>query len=133
MDAEKLARAARPAALGGYLKKRAAAKSGHAGHGGGHAVSVRTAEHNGHQIVLTTTYEIEVDGKMVNLPLMVDDAGNVHCHSLPNYQFDSAIDMIMAVIDAFPEDFSATSARSSKVRATSTATTKRKGRKRRKP
>ena len=102
MDAVKLERAARPAALGGYLKKSAAAPAGHTMHGG---QSVRTADHNGHQISLITTYRVEVDGKVLKVPLMVDDSGNVHCHSLPNYQFDSAIDMIKAVIDAFPEDF----------------------------
>lgn len=102
MDKAKLERAARPAALGGYLKKSAAAReAGHAGHEG----TVRTTEHNGHKIALTTTYRVEVDGKAQQLPLMVDDDGNVHCHSLPNYQFNSAIDMIKAVVDAFPDDF----------------------------
>jgi hypothetical protein len=102
MDPEKLARGSRPAALGGYLKKKAST----AGHDhAGHAASVRTADHNGHQITLTTTYRVEIDGKVLKIPLMVDDSGNVHCHSLPNYQFDSALDMLKAVIDSFPEDF----------------------------
>src|SRR5262245_39483950 len=104
MDPKHLARASQPAALGGYLKKKVSA-AGH-GHGhGGHAASVRTAEHNGHQITLTTTYRIEVDGKLLKIPLMVDDDGDVHCDSLPNHQFDSALEMIKAVLDAFPEDF----------------------------
>jgi hypothetical protein len=105
MDAAKLARASQPAVLGGYLKKNLLA-AGRAMHGhAGHGALVRTAEHNGHQITLTTTYRVAVDGKVLKIPLMVDDSGNVHCHSLPNYQFDSAIDMIKAVIDSFPDDF----------------------------
>src|SRR5262245_13866689 len=106
MDPAKLARAARPAALGTYLKKTAAVPRHDHGHAG-HAVSVRTAEHNGHRITLTTTYRVEIDGRVLKVPLMVDDAGNVHCHSLPTYQFDSALDMIKAVIDLFPEEFAA--------------------------
>jgi hypothetical protein len=105
MDAAKLVRASQPSVLGGYLKKRVAA-AGHATHGHAeHPRSVRTAEHNGHQIELTTTYRVEIDGKVFKIPLMVDASGNVHCHSHPNYQFDSALDMIKAVVDAFPEDF----------------------------
>jgi hypothetical protein len=107
MDESKLTRAARPAALGGYLKKTAPAMGHeHAGHGHAeHGSSTRTAEHNGHQIVLTTTYRVEVDGKELQLPLMVDDSGTVHSHSLPNYQFESALDMVKAAIDLFPEEF----------------------------
>lgn len=135
MDPAKLARAARPAALGGYLKKNApAAGHGMPGHAG-HAASVRTAEHNGHLITLTTTYRVEVDGKVLRIPLMVDDSGNVHCHSLPNYQFDSALDMIRAVIDAFPEDFPPAPAKGTKAakptkrsHAPQASTTGRKGR-----
>lgn len=105
MDAAKLNRAARPAALGRYLKKAAGA-AGHEGHAhGGETASVRTAEHNGHRITLTTTYRVEVNGRVLDIPLMVDDAGVVHCHSLPNYQFDSALEMIKAAIDLFPDEF----------------------------
>jgi hypothetical protein len=104
MDATKLTRASQPAALGGYLKKASA--TGHSMHGAmGKGKSVRTAEHNGHEIVLTTSYRVELDGKVLKIPLMVNDSGDVHCHSLPNYQFDSAMDMVKAIIDAFPEDF----------------------------
>ena len=28
-----------------------------------------------------------------------------HCHSLPNYQFASAVDTIKTLIDIFPDDF----------------------------
>jgi hypothetical protein len=68
--------------------------------------SVRTAEHNGHSIVVRTRYEFEVDGKSVVSPVMVDNFGRVACHALPNYSFLSAIDLVKQLIDTFPEDFS---------------------------
>src|SRR5262245_40321220 len=135
MDTAKLVSASRPAVLGGYLRKLVVA-AGHETHGhGGQAISVRAAEHNGHQITVTTTYRVEIDGKVVKIPLMVNASGNVHCHSLPNYQFDSALDMIKAVVDAFPEDFPPPPAKETKAtkpakpsHAHGPSTTGRKGR-----
>jgi hypothetical protein len=68
--------------------------------------SRREAEHAGHRIVIRTTYQVEIDGRVADLPLGVDNDGHVHCHSLPNYQFNSAIDMVKQVLDTFPGDFS---------------------------
>ena len=31
--------------------------------------------------------------------------GQLHCHSLPNYQSPSAVDMVKRLIDNFPDDF----------------------------
>ena len=45
--------------------------------------AVRTAEYNGHQIEIKTTYEIKIDGKPFSGHVMVDDNGNLHCHSIP--------------------------------------------------
>jgi len=73
--------------------------------GDGKVESVRTADHKGHHIVIRTSYVIEVDGRTLNLPLGVDNDGHVHCHSLPNYQFSSAIGMVKQLIDTFPKDF----------------------------
>lgn len=101
MDAKKLAKAALPATLGGYLHKTASSHGGH----GEHASPPRVTTHNGHKIFLETIYRVTVDGKKVELGIMVDDEGHVHCHSLPNYQFQSALDMVRAIIDQFPEDF----------------------------
>jgi hypothetical protein len=75
---------------------------------GEHAMeSVRTAEHNGHSILVRTHYEFEVDGNPLVSPVMVDNFGRVACHALPNYSFLSAIDLVKQLIETFPEDFSA--------------------------
>ena len=98
MDEKKLAKAAQPGKLGDYLQKTSEA---HEHHGS----PPRVAIHNGHEIVLETIYRVTVDGKKVDLGLMVDEQGKVHCHSLPSYQFQSALDMVKAIIDLFPDDF----------------------------
>jgi len=101
MDSAKLKKGAQPQSLGGYLKKSAAKGHTH----GGHLASIRTAVHNGHTIELTTSYLVKVDGRAVEMTLMVDDMGTVHCHAVPNYQFSSAMDMVKTVIDTFPDEF----------------------------
>ncbi|SRR5258707_1067442 len=78
---------------------------GHDHHG--RLESVREADHQGHHIVITTKYTIEVDAKPVRTPLHVTNDGQVRCHALPNYSFDSAVDLVKQLIDAFPEDFTA--------------------------
>src|SRR5215475_3589074 len=102
MDLKKLAASATPDKLSAYLVKRPMTMH----HGTGRVESVREADHNGHHIVIRTTYQVEVDGRVLDLPLGVDNDGHVHCHSLPNYQFTSAIDMVKQIIDSFPADFS---------------------------
>lgn len=106
MDIKKISASAAPSELGEYLS-REAAKTPHHAHGAGdHGVeSVREQVHNGRRIVIRTRYEIEVDGKPLAAPIGVDDQGEVHCHSLPNYQTLSAVDMVKALIDNFPDDF----------------------------
>ena len=74
-------------------------------HHGGPVENVREADHKGHHIVIRTTYQFEVDGRPLDLPMGVDNDGHVHCHSLPNYQFQSAIAMVKQLIDTFPRDF----------------------------
>jgi hypothetical protein len=98
MDLKKLATAATPKKLASYV----AGLRQPTGHGHG---TIREDKHNGHRIIIRTTYDIEVDGRKVLLPLSVDNEGRVHCHSLPNYQFGSAMDMVKTLIDNFPEDF----------------------------
>jgi hypothetical protein len=97
MDPTKLKLAATPKSMGAYLKKTAAA-SEHSMH----SPAIRTTEYHGHEISIETVYRVQIDGKTVKMPLMVDDAGTVHCHSLPNYQFQSALDMVKAIVDVFP-------------------------------
>jgi hypothetical protein len=55
--------------------------------------------------VLETIYRVTIDGKKYDLGLLADDQGNVHCHSLPNYQLQSALDMVRAIVEQFPDDF----------------------------
>lgn len=67
--------------------------------------NVREAEYDGHHIVVRTSYEIEVDGRMVMGHLGVTNDGKVHYHPIPNFAFASAIDMVKKLIDIFPDDF----------------------------
>jgi hypothetical protein len=62
---------------------------------------VRTAHHRGHQIIVRTSYEIEVDGSPFDVALIVGDDGHVHYHGLPTQNFSSAIDLVRAAIDVF--------------------------------
>ncbi len=70
-----------------------------------HLGGVRKATHDGHRIEIRTTYEVRVDGRRVSLPLSVDSEGRVTCHALPNYSFQSAVDLVKQVIDTYPDDF----------------------------
>jgi hypothetical protein len=101
MKAQDLKQAATPERLAQYLADQP--KGVH--HHGGPVESVREADHKGHHIVVRTTYQFEVDARPLDLPMGVDNDGHVHCHSLPNYQFQSAITMVKQLIDTFPTDF----------------------------
>lgn len=101
MKAQDLKQAATPERLAQYLTEQP--KGMH--HHGGPVETVREANHKGHHIVVRTTYQFEVDGRPIDLPMGVDDDGHVHCHSLPNYQFQSALGMVKQLIDTFPKDF----------------------------
>jgi len=102
MKSPRLADAASPKKLAAYLLKLP--KPSRHMHGG-KAESVREADYKGHHIAIRTTYQVSVDGRVLNVPLGVDNRGNVHCHSLPNYQFTSAVDMVKQLIDSFPGQF----------------------------
>ena len=103
MDAIDLSRATDPSRFTADVKAALAqASEGHQ-HGAGPLVSVRRDVYRGHEIVVRTTYEIEVDGRPLETPLMVSDRGYVLTHALPNYAFQSALDLVRQLIDAFPE------------------------------
>ncbi len=74
-------------------------------HHQGPMATVRTVRYKDHEIVIRTTYEIEIDGKPLGGHIGVSNAGWVHTHTLPNYSFPSAVDMVRQLIDAFPQDF----------------------------
>jgi hypothetical protein len=67
--------------------------------------SVREAEYKGHKITVRTRYEVEVDGKAIMAHFGVGNSGQVHYHAVPNMAFPSAVDLVKALIDVFPEDF----------------------------
>ena len=75
-------------------------------HAHGGTDSVREADYKGHHIVITTTYAITIDGKPFAAGLGVSNDGSVHYHGMPNVGFDSAVDLMKAVIDSFAGDFS---------------------------
>ncbi|MGE5193803.1 MAG: hypothetical protein ACM3U2_15005 [Deltaproteobacteria bacterium] len=104
MDFKKLTQAAKPQKLGGYLARLSRGAAKHHEMHMAHDL-VREDEHKGHRIVVRTMYTIEVDGKPLKLPIGVDNEGHVHCHSLPNYMFTSAVDLVKTVIDQFPDEF----------------------------
>ena len=69
------------------------------------ASSAREADYRGHHVVIETTYKVTVDGKPFNVGLGVTDGGRVFYHGMPNVGFDSAVDLMKAVIDRFADDF----------------------------
>lgn len=69
--------------------------------------TVRVAEHRGRRIVIRTTYQVEVDGQPVKLPLVLTHDGLLRCPALPDHQFESAVDLVKALIDRNPEDLEA--------------------------
>jgi hypothetical protein len=85
----------------------AAMPMSHGEHDGDHpdAVSVRSATHNGHDIVIRTRYEIEVDGQPFAPRINVDNSGRVQYHGLPTRDFASMVDLVKKAIDTFPDDF----------------------------
>jgi hypothetical protein len=104
MDPKTLQSASQPATLARYL---ADVPSAHAHDGGTEMATVREDDYKGRHIVIRTTYHIEVNGTPFEGQLALDNAGRVHCHALPNYQFASAVEMVQRLIDIFPEDFPA--------------------------
>jgi hypothetical protein len=104
MDIEKLAEAAAPNTLAGYLVSLPPPH--HPGRGADGSIDTRREDdHAGHHIVIRTTYRIEVDGTILQTPLALGNNGQLHCHALPNYQFASAMDLVKRLIETFPEDF----------------------------
>jgi hypothetical protein len=101
MDPEELAALADPTALGRYLANLP--HTSHAQHGP--SVSVREDTYRGHKIRIKTTYEVTIDGLPLPIHMDLTNKGELNSHSLPNYQFMSAVDLIKAVIDAYPDDF----------------------------
>lgn len=87
-------------------KFRKLLKQGHGAHG-----SLREIEYKGHHITIRTTYEVRVDGKKFNAPLDVSMVGEVSYMGLPNVSFGSAMDLMRAVIDQFPDAFAKGSVR----------------------
>ncbi|MEO5680336.1 MAG: hypothetical protein ABIS47_11780 [Acidimicrobiales bacterium] len=106
MDHADLVAASQPDELRATLAQKAEELAGAASHHhAGSLVSTRTASHQGHDIVIKTTYEITVDGLPFDVAMIVDNAGRVHYHGLPTRDFSSAIDLVKKAIDFFPGDF----------------------------
>lgn len=87
------------------LKSNKPITAGHEGHPNAQFTSIREINYKNHNIVVKTTYEIEVDGKTMNSQIYVDNNGKVSSHVMPNYSFNSAIDLIKKIIDKFPDNF----------------------------
>jgi hypothetical protein len=101
MDLDQMAQHADPAFLGDYLAGLPRPEQTH----DGAPRRVREDDFNGHRIVITTTYEITVDHKPLNVHIGLANDGSAHCHGLPAYQFLSVVDLVRTLIEYFPEDF----------------------------
>jgi len=98
-------RAADPQIFGPYIRENQRQdQRGHEVHAGPQATERRDT-YRGHEVVIRTRYEIEVDGRLVAGHLEVGKDGRVHYHPLPNYSFPSAVDLVRELIDSFPEEF----------------------------
>jgi len=92
--------------IAGYVRKNAAkVKQAQKMMSHGGAVSVRETDYRGHHIVVRTTYEVEVDGMPIMGHMGVTADGQVHYHPVPNIAYASALDLVKALIDIFPDDF----------------------------
>jgi hypothetical protein len=108
MDPSDLTAAAQPDAIREALAAKAdELHHAHHAHPASGVASVRTASYKGHEIVIKTTYEITVDGRPFEAPLIVDNGGRVYYHGLPTRDFASAVDLVENAIDHFPADFPA--------------------------
>jgi hypothetical protein len=87
-------------------------------HGKHEATSVRELAHKGHTVRIITTYRVEVDGKPADLHLSVDEDGQVFTHATPFVTYASAVDLMKAVMDAYPEDAFSNSSTTSTTPAT---------------
>ena len=67
--------------------------------------SVREASYRGHEIIIRTTYQIEVDGRPITGHMGVSNDGQVYYHGIPNVSYASAVDMVKQLIDTYPDDF----------------------------
>lgn len=77
-----------------------------AGHGGHHAPTADTRiTHQGHEILVSRTYHVAVDGRAFPLAVEVTASGTVTTHALPFETFASATDLMKALIAAYPDDF----------------------------
>jgi hypothetical protein len=74
---------------------------GHGSHDHSDAANttIREVRHKGHRIRIETTYRITVDGRPVGGHIEVNNAGRVHYHSIPNQEFESAVDMVKRIVD----------------------------------
>lgn len=79
----------------------------HAGH---ETTAVREMAHQGHVVRIYTTYRVEVDGEPIRAHLSVDEDGRVYTHATPFVTYASALDLMRAVIDGYPDSFNGTPA-----------------------
>jgi hypothetical protein len=104
MERDELERLATPeqlaAALDQYRDDLDQLLSGHEHDG----ESVREVTYKGHHIRIVTRYRIEVDGAPVTGHFLVNNAGKVHYHAIPNQDFDSAVDVVKRIIDLSTDD-----------------------------
>lgn len=106
VDHSDLVAAAEPEAVRAALAANADELVRAAGpHHGDTLASIRHATHDGHDIVVRTSYQITVDGRPFDVHVVVDNDGRVYYHGLPTRDFASVIDLVAKAIDTFPEDF----------------------------
>ncbi|WNG37296.1 hypothetical protein F0U61_29205 [Archangium violaceum] len=69
------------------------------------ARSVRTLEHQGRTISITTTYEVRVGERLITLHIMVDEEGQLWSHLCPYLTFASALELVRHLLTRMPHLF----------------------------
>jgi hypothetical protein len=71
------------------------------------ARSVRTLEHQGRVISITTTYEVRIEGRLLSLHMMVDEEGRLWSHLCPYQTFATALELVRHLLTRMPQLFEA--------------------------
>ena len=98
------ARESKPSDLAKHLRSCRPKKRGTQAHRGSMA-SIRTDSYKGYDIRVETSYKISVDGKPLSGHVDLTNSGQIHYHPLPNLSAASAVEMVHAIIDSFPDEF----------------------------
>lgn len=99
MERNELEAAATPPQLGAAVRMYQEELDQLHQHAHGGSTTERRVIYKGHDIRVTTTYQISVDGDEVTGHVLVNNQGSMHYHAIPNEEFASAIDLVKRIVD----------------------------------